>query len=131
MIVLDASVLLATAEPDSPHHKAARSLLRTGRDLATIDLAVYEVANTTALRWRDLAAGTAIRRRIWAIERFGRLLRVDESLAVAAAELVGNHGLTAYDAAYVAAANRLGGTLVSCDVKDLVEPGFAVLPGDA
>jgi len=33
------------------------------------------------------------------------------------------HGLTAYDAAYVAAARKHGWTLESSDLKDLVKPG--------
>lgn len=38
------------------------------------------------------------------------------------------HGLSAYDAAYVAAARRNGWQLVSLDVRDLVSKGLAVTP---
>lgn len=131
MILFDASALLATGDPDSPQGEPTRALLRSGRPAATIDLAAYEITNVAARQWRDHAAGQLILRRIWAIEQHGRLVRIDAELAASAADLAEQHGLTAYDAAYVAAARLLGATLVSCDVKDLVEPGFAVLPGDA
>ncbi|HEY4812210.1 MAG TPA: hypothetical protein VIH71_14240 [Solirubrobacteraceae bacterium] len=33
-----------------------------------------------------------------------------------------------YDAAYVAAADQAGGTLVSCDIRDLLSKGLASSP---
>jgi predicted nucleic acid-binding protein len=45
-----------------------------------------------------------------------------------AAELAEDHELSAYDAAYVAAAASAGRSLVSCDARDLVSKGLAVLP---
>jgi len=56
------------------------------------------------------------------------LVRVDLSLGCVIAELVAEHDLTAYDAAYVAAARRNGRQLVSLDVRDLVSKGLAVTP---
>ncbi len=41
------------------------------------------------------------------------------------------HGLSAYDAAYVAASRRDGWTLVSTDIRDLVSKGLAVTPDAA
>lgn len=41
------------------------------------------------------------------------------------------HGLTAYDAAYVAAARRNGWRLVSLDIRDLVSKGLAITPDAA
>lgn len=60
-----------------------------------------------------------------------RLLRVDPQLIAAALEIAVEHGLTAYDAAYVAAARRNGMTLVSADICDLVSRGLAVAPDAA
>jgi len=40
------------------------------------------------------------------------------------------HDLSAYDAAYVAAAAAAGAQLVSCDVRDLVSKALAQLPSD-
>ena len=45
--------------------------------------------------------------------------------------MAAEHGLTAYDAAYVAAARRNGMTLVSTDIADLVSKGLAVTPDAA
>ena len=62
--------------------------------------------------------------------RGGRgLIRANESLLGAAANLASTHDLSGYDAAYVAAASAAGARLVSCDVRDLVSVGFAVSPG--
>ena len=41
------------------------------------------------------------------------------------------HSMTAYDAAYAAAAEEGGHHLVSCDKRDLVSKGLAVLPDGA
>ena len=46
-------------------------------------------------------------------------------------EVAAEHGLTAYDAAYVAAARRHDWTLVSADIADLVSKGLAVAPDAA
>lgn len=46
-------------------------------------------------------------------------------------KVVSQHSLTAYDAAYVAAARRNGWQLVSLDLRDLVSKGLAVTPDDA
>lgn len=130
MIVLDASVLLAAEDTDDAHHRDARRLLECGRPLATIDLAAYEVTNVAETRWRDPAAGERLRARIWLIADYGQLVRVDRALADSAARLAREHGLSAYDAAYLAAARQLGAALASCDQRDLVAPGLAALPGD-
>lgn len=130
MIVLDASVLLASEDADDPQHPDAAALLRSGVPLATIDLAVYEVTNVAEAQWRDPEAAERLRARIWAIGAYGRLVRVDRALGEAVGKVVGEHGLSAYDAAYVAAANKLGASLASCDERDLVRPGLASLPGD-
>lgn len=129
MIFLDASVLLAAEDVDDANHAEARLLLRTGA-LATLDLAVYEVTNVAEARWRDADAGRRLRERIWAIAELGTLLRVDRSLGERAAQLSRQHGLSAYDAGYVAGAERLGARLASCDRRDLVGRGLAVRPRD-
>lgn len=130
MIFLDASVLLAAEDSDSVHHTAAVAVLRVGA-LATLDLAVYEVTNVADRVWKDGAAGDRLRARVWAIAAVGTLLRVDETLSEAAAKLVAGSGLSGYDAAYLAGAQRLGVPLVSCDERDLVAPGHAIAPAAA
>ncbi|MGI8712877.1 MAG: type II toxin-antitoxin system VapC family toxin [Solirubrobacteraceae bacterium] len=127
MIFLDASVLLAAEDTDDPHHLAAAALLRSG-SLATIDLALYEATNVAEGRWRDREASRRLQERIWAIAQLGTLIRIDRPLAERISELVAEHGLSAYDAAYLAGAERLGAILASCDQRDLVGPGLARTP---
>ena len=127
MIFLDASVLLATEDVDDLNHAAATALLRTGA-LGTLDLAAYEVTNVAETRWRDPQASQRLRERVWAIGELGALVRADRTLAERTAELSRRHGLSAYDAAYVAGAERIGAALASCDERDLVSRGLAQLP---
>jgi predicted nucleic acid-binding protein len=128
---LDAGVLLARADAADSQHRFASALLRVPDPLSTLDLAYYEVVNVALRGWRDAALAGDLRRAVATIDRDGGLVRMDEPLAAATAELAERHGLSAYDAAYVAAAGRLGVPLVSCDVRDLVEPGLAVTPAQA
>jgi predicted nucleic acid-binding protein len=130
VILVDASVLLASEDSGDEHHEHAVALLGAGTPLATIDLAVYEVTNVAEVRWRDPAAGDRLRARIWLIASYGRLVRVDRPLAEHTAEIARMRQLSGYDAAYVAAADALGVTLASCDERDLVGPGLAALPQD-
>ena len=127
MIFLDASVLLAAEDLDDANHPAASALLRTGA-LGTLELAVYELTNVAEARWRDPQASGRLRERVWAIAELGALVRVDRALAERTAELARQYTLSAYDAAYVAGAERLGAPLASCDQRDLVSRGLAKLP---
>lgn len=127
MIFLDASVLLAAEDTDDREHSAALRLLRAG-DVATLDLALYETTNVALVRWGDPDSAARLAKRVWAIAEDGTLVRVDRALGDEVARLSAEHGLSAYDAGYVAGAHRLGVVLASCDARDLVDPGFAVLP---
>lgn len=129
MIALDASVLLAADDADDQHHDDVTRLIESGGRLATLDLAVYEAVNVAIRRWQDIDAAFRLRERIFAIERFGVLVRVDGSLAATAESLASEHGISAYDAGYVAAARHLQAPLASCDYRDLVGKGLAQAPG--
>jgi predicted nucleic acid-binding protein len=126
---LDASVLLSAEDLDDAHHDASAALLKTGA-LGTLDLAIYEITNVAERRWRDRAASLRLRERVWAIAELGILVRVDQPLAERAAEIARQHDLSAYDAAYVAGAERLGIPLASCDQRDLISRGLARAPAD-
>jgi predicted nucleic acid-binding protein len=128
---LDASVLLARADPDDDEHQAATAVLGGATALATLDLAYYEVVIVALGAWSDPALAGDLRRAVAAIERDGGLLRMDEPLAAATTEHAASHGLSAYDGAYVVAAEQAGMQLLSCDVRDLVRPGFALTPAQA
>ncbi len=130
-LLLDASVLIAREDTDDDYHADARALLAAERPLLTIDLAYYEVANVGVAAWGDRAAARRLLSVVHALEDDGGLVRCDEVLLAAAAELAATHGLSVYDAAYVAAAARTGAQLVSCDLRDLVSRGLAVTPAAA
>jgi predicted nucleic acid-binding protein len=129
--LLDASVLLACEDADDAHHAAAQQLLTGPDSIATLDLALYEVTNVAVSAWKDHSAARRLCGLIGAVAADGGMIRAEPSLLEAAADLALTHGLSAYDAAYVAAAAAAGARLVSCDVRDLVSRGLAELPGDA
>lgn len=130
MLLLDASIWIAAADSEDTYHAAARTLvLDLARPLGALDLTVYEIANVVGvLKGRREIAARICRTLLKRSE--GRLARVDEALAEHAVALAAEHGLTAYDAAYVAAARKYTWTLVSIDLKDLVKPGLAATPDD-
>jgi predicted nucleic acid-binding protein len=132
-LLLDASVWLAALDSDDAHHDAAHAIVASaGGDaspLAALDLTLYEVANVAVLRWRSPETAERL---VELIELTcpATLARAGGELVRAAAQVAAAHGITAYDAAYVAAAQRHGWTLVSADLSDLVRPGLAVAPED-
>jgi predicted nucleic acid-binding protein len=133
-LMVDASVWLAALDPDDAHHQPSRVLLVEAAEgrlaLAALDLTLYEVANVAAGRTGSAAEA----QRAVSLVRLacgGTLRTADESLLGLASALAVEHGLTVYDAAYVAAAREQGWTLVSGDEKDLVKPGFGITPAAA
>ncbi len=131
-LFLDASVLLAAFDPEDDHHEAASALLvDTETTLATLDLARYEVANVAVRVWR---APESVAPPLAAVEQLaddGGVVISTGSLLTRAAELAERHTISAYDAAYVAAAGEVDRRLVSCDERDLVSKGLAVFPAKA
>lgn len=127
----DASVLLAGVDRRDPEHEAAAAMLAGPVSLATIDLAFYEVTNVALRAWRSPELAVVLRRIVVAIGQDGGLVRVDEELIANAAGIAEEHGLSAYDAAYVSGSTVSGAQLVSCDVRDLVAPGLAITPAQA
>lgn len=129
--LVDASVLLAREDIGDAHHADARRLLAGPGAVASIDLAFYEATNVAMVAWKDAEAARRLRDLIGAIADDGGLVRASQALLADVARLCAEHRLSAYDAAYVAAAGASGARLVSCDAKDLVSAGLAVLPADA
>jgi predicted nucleic acid-binding protein len=131
MHLIDASVWVAIADPHDRHHSAAQAVVaRIEQPLAALDLTLYEVANVMGPKKGQPRQG---RFPLKLIEERCRenLIAADSDLLESALEIAAEHGLTAYDAAYVAAARRNGWTLVSADVADLVSKGLAVAPDAA
>jgi predicted nucleic acid-binding protein len=130
-LLLDASVVLAAFHTGNRHNEAARAVMADGPTLATLDLARYEVANVAIRSWRDPALVPALLAALDRIAEDGGLVVSDNPLLRDAAELAEHHGISVYDASYVAAAALRGRRLVSCDVRDLVSKGLAALPEEA
>lgn len=131
-LLLDASVLLAAFDPEDDHHEPARTLLEDDKTtLATLDLARYEVTNVAVRAWR---APEAVAPLLAVVERLaddGGVLISTNTLLMRAAKIAERHTISAYDAAYAAAADEGGHCLVSCDQRDLVSKGLAALPASA
>jgi predicted nucleic acid-binding protein len=130
-LLLDASVLLAAFDSEDDQHELARALLEDEMvALATLDLARYEVANVAVRAWRAPESAAPL---LAAVERLGDdggVLTSSSALLARAVEIAEQHEISVYDAAYAAAADQAGRRLVSCDERDLVSKGLAVLPAD-
>jgi predicted nucleic acid-binding protein len=129
--LIDTSVWVAISGPDDRYHAAARAVVaEVEQPLAALDLTFYEVANVMGPKKGQQREGRFLLKLIE--RRCGEsLIAVDPDLIEVALEIAAEHGLTAYDAAYVAAARRHGWTLVSADIADLVSKGLAVAPDTA
>lgn len=131
MLLLDAGVWVASVAPEESLHRHALALLKSpGRDLAALDLTLYEVVNVIAGKRGQPKEAEQLGRFILSRCK-GSTARVDADLVAATTRIAAEHRLTAYDAAYVAAARHNGWRLVSTDVADLVSKGLAVTPDAA
>ncbi|HKO37613.1 MAG TPA: PIN domain-containing protein [Solirubrobacterales bacterium] len=131
MLLVDASVWVCLVEDESPHREAAASLIREQTSsLSALDLTLYEVANAIGVKRGDTQEASRVNRLLLRCCR-DRVLSVEAELVNSAMQIAAEHGLTVYDAAYVAAARRNGLTLVSTDIRDLVSKGLAVTPDAA
>jgi predicted nucleic acid-binding protein len=131
VLLLDASVWVAAKDERDRYREAARSLaVDSDRPVAALDLTLYEVANVVGARKGRTEEATDLCRLISA-RCLDNLVAVDAELVRRTVGIAAEHELTAYDAAYVAAARRHGWTLISTDIADLVSKGLAVAPDAA
>jgi predicted nucleic acid-binding protein len=131
VLLLDAGVWVAAKDGRDRYFESARALVvDSDQPVGALDLTLYEVANVVGARKGRTEEATDLCRLI-STRSSGQLVAVDAELIRRAVETATEHGLTAYDAAYVAAARRYGWTLVSTDVADLVSKGLAVAPDAA
>lgn len=130
-LLVDASAWVTLVEPGSQYRDATDALIRKGaRSLGALDLTFYEIANAVGVKRGEPRAATGLLRLVDASCQ-DRILSVDSDLVGSVLELAADHDLTAYDAAYVAAARSHGWQLVSTDIRDLVSKGLAVTPDAA
>jgi predicted nucleic acid-binding protein len=131
-LLLDASVLLAAFDSEDDHHEPARALLEGEEtSLATLDLARYEVTNVAVRAWRTPESVASLLAAVDRLADDGGVLASTGTLLARAAVVAERHAISVYDAAYAAAAGEGGHRLVSCDERDLVSKGLAVLPARA
>jgi predicted nucleic acid-binding protein len=131
VFLVDASVWVSLVEREAPERNAAMSLVREqAQTMGVLDLTFYEVANAIGIKQRDPDGARQVGRLLLKCCR-DRVFRVEAELVDSALRIAGEHGLTAYDAAYVATARRHDMTLVSLDLRDLVSNGLAVTPDAA
>jgi len=131
VLLLDAGVWIAAKDGADRYSKAARRVaVDSDQPVAALDLTLYEVANVIGSSKGRIEEATDVCRLI-SSRCAGRMVAVDAQLIRRTVETAAEHGLTAYDAAYVAAARRHGWTLVSTDITDLVSKGLAVAPDAA
>jgi len=130
VLLFDAGVWIAAVDPEDRYHSCSRRLVLACTPAAALDLTLYEVANVLGARKQRHDLAERICRSILA--RCGEhVVQIDAERTADIVAAIAEHRLTAYDAAYVAAARRYSWTLISTDVKDLVSRGLAVRPDDA
>lgn len=130
-LLIDASVWGKLAEPRDRFHGSAKDLLiDSDAELAALDLTLFEIANAVGVKMGQPKRAEWLSELV-TVRSGDRLVRVAPRLIAAAVELAVQHGLTVYDAAYVAAAHHGGWQLVSFDMRDLVSKGLAVTPDAA
>lgn len=131
MLLLDAGVWVAAGtEADRFHAPARKIVVDVEGSVAALDLTLFEVANVVGVKMGKPTGARYLLDLVFT--RCGESVeRVDADLLGSALELAAEHGLTAYDAAYVAAAQARDWTLVSTDLADLVSKGLAIAPDAA
>jgi predicted nucleic acid-binding protein len=131
ILLLDSGVWIATVDGDDPYGQPSRELVADhDRRVGALDLTLYEIANVLGSRRRRLPVATAVCRKVEQ-RCMRRTVRADANLLEATIGIALEHGLTSYDAAYVAVARRHDWTLVSTDIRDLVSQGLAITPDAA
>lgn len=123
MIVVDASVLANALADDGSDGKLARARLTAGDDLVAPDLVDVETVAVLRKRWM---AGDLAKNRFSAaiddLEDLGLVRYPALPLVRRAFELRDN--VTAYDAVYVALAERLDCPLITADRRLAAAPGI-------
>jgi predicted nucleic acid-binding protein len=131
-VLVDASVWIASGTPTEAHFEAAAALLLDPQNaVAALDLTLYEVANTLTGRFGQPRQAEILSQAILSRCAEERLVRVDAGVVRSAVQIATEHGISAYDAAYVAVARSRGWRLISIDIRDLVSKGLAVTPDAA
>ena len=130
-VVSDANIALKwfheRDEQDAPSVRALLSLHRERRvALHVLDLTYYEVGNAL-MRGRAHANPEQTATVLTALRTICLTITPGDDDFALAAELVAEHGLTVYDAAYAAVARRRDAPLVTLD-RQLLDTGLGMSP---
>lgn len=120
MWVIDTSALIRLFVPDGPIHpevETAFNRAASGTDLVLApQLLLAEAANVLLRKQRrGELSSQELRELLQAVEALPIRYCGHESLLLAACALAGTHGLTAYDALYLALAEQHGARLITSD----------------
>ncbi len=131
-LLLDASVWVGATDSLDPFYESAQALVFDfDRPVAAMDLTLYEVANALGVRMDKPRKARYMMELIAKRCEGESLVAADPALMDLATSMAKEQRLTAYDAAYAAAAVSNGWTLVSVDIADLVSKDLAVTPDAA
>ena len=128
MYVIDASVHVADARPQEPHHAEAQALLaQVAAERQVVCLPVIVLAEVAAAISRGTGRPALARRLTAALRRVPhfQFVPVDDALGQLAADLAAQHQIRGCDAIYVALAQQRGATLITLDrqQRERVPPG--------
>jgi predicted nucleic acid-binding protein len=128
MYVIDASVHVADARPQEPHHAEAQALLaQVAAQGWIVCLPVIILAEVAAAISRGTGRPVLARRLTAALRRVPhfQFVPVDDALGQLAADLAAQHQIRGCDAIYVALAQQRGATLITLDrqQRERVPPG--------
>jgi predicted nucleic acid-binding protein len=127
MYVIDASVHVADARPEEPHHAQAHALLdRISAEGWDVYLPMITLAEVAAAISRGTGQPELARRLVsalWRVPHF-EYVPVDHILGQLAADLAAQVQIRGCDAVYVALARQRGATLITLDSqqRDRVPP---------
>ena len=128
MYVIDASVHVADARPQEPHHAEAQALLaQVAAERRVVCLPAIVLAEVAAAISRGTGRPVLARRLTAALRRVPhfQFVPVDDALGQLAADLAAQHQIHGCDAIYVALAQQRGATLITLDhqQRERVPPG--------
>lgn len=128
MYVIDASVHVADARPQEPHHAEAQALLaQVAAERRVVCLPVIVLAEVAAAISRGTGRPVLARRLTAALRRVPhfQFVPVDDALGQLAADLAAQHQIRGCDAIYVALAQQRGATLITLDrqQRERMPPG--------
>ena len=116
-MVVDASIAVAIARAEDPAwaaQGAVRARIRDGNQILVTSHFWLEVSN--ALRRRHGWSSAAVFESIYELDRLGLVtVDLDRPTLLSAVDLAERHGLTPYDAMYLALADSVDGTLMTLD----------------